>query len=78
MIDTSAVLQEDRNGLCNAAHADKRDAHLRLRLVVPGRTAETYGHPFLKVEGEAADEVLLDQLLAYGSEERPVRWTSRD
>ena len=78
MIDTSAVLQEDRNGLCNAAYADKRDAHLRLRLVVPGRTAETYGHPFLKVEGEAADEVLLDQLLAYGSEERPVRWTSRD
>jgi hypothetical protein len=78
MIDTSAVLQEDRNGLCNAAYADKRDAHLRLRLVVPGRTAETYGHPFLKVEGEAADEVLLDQLLAYGSEEGPVRWTSRD
>jgi len=74
MIDTSAVLREDRNGLCNTVDVDKRDANLRLRLVVPGRTAGTYRHPFLQVEGQAANEVQLDQLIAYGSEEGLVRY----
>jgi hypothetical protein len=80
MIDTSEVLREDRNGLCSAVDAGKRDANLRLRLVVPGRTEGTYQHPFLQVEGEAANEVLLNQLpaLAYGSKGRLVRCESRD
>lgn len=64
LLDTTALLDQDTTGLCNAATLRKGDKSLRLRLQMPDHGG-LYNHPRIKVEN-------LDQLPHY--ESRRKEW----
>lgn len=52
LLDTTALLDQDTNGLCNAVDLQKEDRSLRLRLLLqmPSNHGELYHHPRIKVD----------------------------
>jgi hypothetical protein len=69
MLDTSAILRQDANGLCNAVFLRKCDESLRLRIKVSEGNMN-YEHPRVEIGKEAGTDICLNPLLDESSRER--------